>query len=101
VEHRKEDGFKYLPKKPVDWMVCDMVEQPARISQLILKWALGNYAKEFIFNLKLPMKKRYQETQKNIEYIRTELFKNGKNYVFSCKQLYHDREEVTCYLRIM
>ncbi len=28
VTHVREDGFRYRPKKAVDWLVCDMVEQP-------------------------------------------------------------------------
>jgi 23S rRNA (cytidine2498-2'-O)-methyltransferase len=34
VTHLRADGLSYLPKRPVDWMVCDIVEQPARIAAL-------------------------------------------------------------------
>ena len=27
VQHLKADGFTWRPQRPVDWMVCDMVEQ--------------------------------------------------------------------------
>jgi 23S rRNA (cytidine2498-2'-O)-methyltransferase len=30
VEHLKQDGFKYAPRKTVDWLICDMVENPPR-----------------------------------------------------------------------
>lgn len=59
IEHCAEDGFKFQPpkrKKKVDWLVCDMVEQPSRISLLIGKWLLNGWCRETIFNLKLPMK---------------------------------------------
>ena len=34
LEHRREDGFRFRPEQSVDWMVCDIVEQPARIAEL-------------------------------------------------------------------
>src|SRR5690606_40443253 len=27
VEHLRADGFHWQPPRPLDWMVCDMVEQ--------------------------------------------------------------------------
>src|SRR3546814_2947507 len=30
VEHLRADGFHWQPPRPLDWMVCDMVEQPRR-----------------------------------------------------------------------
>ena len=32
VTHLREDGFRYRPAHPVDWLVCDMVEQPRRVA---------------------------------------------------------------------
>ena len=65
IEHCAEDGFKFQPpkRKTIDWLVCDMVEQPIRISKLIAKWLINGWCRETIFNRKLPMKKRYQEVQ--------------------------------------
>ncbi len=100
VEHLKENGFKYRAKKPVDWLVCDMVEKPRRIAQLIIDWATFKLSQAFIFNLKLPMKKRFIEVEECLNLIRSELDSNGLNYILKCKQLYHDREEVTVYLKV-
>ncbi|PWV64370.1 23S rRNA (cytidine(2498)-2'-O)-methyltransferase RlmM [Plasticicumulans acidivorans] len=97
VEHRREDGFRYRPPQPVDWLVCDMVEQPARIARLIARWLADGDARQAIFNLKLPMKKRYAEVQRCREIIAETLA--GRAYRLSLKQLYHDREEVTGWLR--
>ncbi len=102
VEHLREDGFRYRPRKPVAWMVCDMVEKPARISRLASEWFSGGYASHCIFNLKLPMKSRYAEVRKCLESIEADLaaagLSRGTHYVLACRHLYHDREEVTCYL---
>ena len=64
VRHLREDGFRYRPRKPVDWMVCDMVEQPVRIAQLVAMWMREGWTDRCIFNLKLPMKKRFEEVER-------------------------------------
>mgnify|MGYP001136843751 FL=1 len=32
VDHLRADGFHWQPETPLDWMVCDMVEQPRRVA---------------------------------------------------------------------
>lgn len=98
VEHVRADGFRYLPPRPVDWLVCDMVEQPSRIAALIARWLAGGHCRQAMFNLKLPMKKRYEELQRCRAIIETALEEAGVSFQLAFKQLYHDREEVTGYL---
>ena len=64
VTYLRADGLTYLPKRPVDWMTCDIVEQPARIAMLVARWIGEGHARHAIFNLKLPMKKRFEETMR-------------------------------------
>jgi 23S rRNA (cytidine2498-2'-O)-methyltransferase len=99
IEHRREDGFRYAPPGPVDWMVCDMVEAPGRVARLVARWLAEGRCRECIFNLKLPMKKRWQELTRCRELIETELGRAGVGFGLRFKQLYHDREEVTGHLR--
>lgn len=98
VQHVRGDGFRYRPPKPVQWMVCDIVEQPIRIADLAARWLAQGWCERTIFNLKLPMKKRYQEVRRCLARIDEVLHDAGVAYRVSCKQLYHDREEVTVYL---
>jgi len=91
VEHLRTDGFRYRPKQPVDWLVCDMVEQPRRIAELIAQWLGTGACQRAIFNLKLPMKKRYEETQACLARVRAVASD------VRAKQLYHDREEITVF----
>ncbi|MEJ2380322.1 MAG: 23S rRNA (cytidine(2498)-2'-O)-methyltransferase RlmM [Gammaproteobacteria bacterium] len=95
VAHRREDGFRYRPPHPVDWMVCDMVEQPGRIADLAARWIERGWCRHTVFNLKLPMKQRYRELRRCLEHIDIRLQSARVPYHMSCKQLYHDREEVT------
>jgi 23S rRNA (cytidine2498-2'-O)-methyltransferase len=96
VKHRRDDGFHFTPTEPSDWMVCDMVESPSRIARLASGWIAQEWCRETIFNLKLPMKKRWEEVQRCRGIIDEAL--GGAGYFLRMKQLYHDREEVTCYL---
>ena len=101
VRHLREDGFRYRPKKPVDWMVCDMVEKPVRIAQLVALWMGEGFTERCIFNLKLPMKKRHEEVERCRAIIREALERNGRPFELKIKQLYHDREEVTGFCRFI
>jgi 23S rRNA (cytidine2498-2'-O)-methyltransferase len=73
-----------------------MVEKPLRIAELCAGWIATGDAERAIFNLKLPMKKRYEEVLLCQEAIAAILEKVP--YRLRVKQLYHDREEVTVYL---
>ncbi|MDG6301408.1 23S rRNA (cytidine(2498)-2'-O)-methyltransferase RlmM [Glaesserella parasuis] len=103
IEHYAEDGFKFQPPKgkQIDWLVCDMVEQPLRISKLIAKWLINGWCRETIFNLKLPMKKRYQEVQLCLDTIASLLEKQGLKFAIQAKHLYHDREEITIHIKLV
>jgi len=95
VTHRREDGFRFQPKKPVDWMVCDMVEQPRRVAELVARWLDEGWCRRCIFNLKLPMKKRYDETRLCLDLIRGRA--GARMIALRARQLYHDREEITVF----
>ncbi len=98
IEHLRVDGFTWKPRKTVEWMVCDMIEQPARIAPLMAEWIIGNRCRRSIFNLKLPMKQRHAELERCIGLIDAKMKAVGIKYTLRIKHLYHDREEVTCYL---
>jgi 23S rRNA (cytidine2498-2'-O)-methyltransferase len=98
VQHLKQDGFKYAPRKTVDWLVCDMVEKPSKVATLIGEWFAAGWCKHAIFNLKLPMKQRVAALDSALGGIRKRLDEEGVNFRMIAKQLYHDRDEVTVFL---
>jgi len=99
VTHLMADGFTYKPRPTVDWMVCDIVEKPARSASLLETWLGEGLCREAVVNLKLPMKQRYAEVRRLLERIADGFKARGIEVEIGCKQLYHDREEVTCHLR--
>jgi 23S rRNA (cytidine2498-2'-O)-methyltransferase len=98
VTHLRTDGLAFLPKRPVDWMVCDIVEQPARIAALVARWMGEGHARHAVFNLKLPMKKRYDEVRRCEAIVLESLARSRAKHALALRQLYHDREEVTAYV---
>lgn len=94
VQHLRADGFSWHPAKPLDWMVCDMVEQPSRVAARMAEWFREDWCRHAVFNLKLPMKKRWQETRLCLDRFAAQA---GKPLTIRAKQLYHDREEITVF----
>ena len=94
VDHLRADGFHWQPPRPLDWMVCDMVEQPRRVADRMAAWFREGWCRQAIFNLKLPMKKRWQETALCLERFAAQA---GMPLTVRARQLYHDREEITVF----
>lgn len=102
VKHYQMDGFKYVPaKQNVYWLVCDMIEKPQRVAKLMAQWLLSGYCKEAMFNLKLPMKGRYQQVLSDLQTMKDMFSENNVKYELYAKHLYYDREEVTVHARLL
>jgi 23S rRNA (cytidine2498-2'-O)-methyltransferase len=96
VNYQAADGFKYKPVDGhVDWLVCDMIEKPERVAQLMTDWLCSRKATSTIFNLKLPMKQRVQTVRALISTIIDTLDERQIKHQLSAKHLYHDRDEIT------
>jgi 23S rRNA (cytidine2498-2'-O)-methyltransferase len=94
IEHVRADGFTWKPAKMQDWLVCDMVESPRRVAARLSEWFAHRWCSHAVFNLKLPMKKRWDETRDCLAMFAEGA---GKPLVVRARQLYHDREEVTVF----
>ena len=97
VEHLRADGLTYRPRRSVEWMVCDMVLQPSRVAAVVAAWIADGACRRTIFNLKLPMKKRYEEVQRCATIIGETLRQRRVRHESRFRHLYHDREEITGY----
>ncbi|GAB6067841.1 23S rRNA (cytidine(2498)-2'-O)-methyltransferase RlmM [Methylothermus subterraneus] len=93
VEHVSADGFKWRPTRPVTWMFCDMIERPQQVTELVVQWLTRGWCQHALFNLKLPMQNRLPTLRAAILRLRR------AGLEVRVKHLYHDREEVTAYVR--
>ncbi|MCP1315873.1 MULTISPECIES: 23S rRNA (cytidine(2498)-2'-O)-methyltransferase RlmM [unclassified Halomonas] len=101
VDHLKEDGFVWAPETRLDWLVCDIVDKPIRVLTMVERWLINRWCREAIFNLKLPMKKRWDEVTRCLDRLEASLAEAGVRAEIRCRHLYHDREEVTVHVRLM
>jgi len=95
VEHLRADGFTFRPRHPVEWLVCDMVDKPARVLDLVARWFERGDCRAAVFNLKLPMKRRFEEVQLARNTLQERLSRLSGSWRIAARQLYHDREEIT------
>jgi len=96
VDHLRADGFQWQPRRRLDWMVCDMVEQPRRVAERMATWFREDWCRYAVFNLKLPMKKRWEETRICLEGFEQQAHRPLE---IRARQLFHDREEITVFAR--
>ncbi|GHB07032.1 23S rRNA (cytidine(2498)-2'-O)-methyltransferase RlmM [Salinicola rhizosphaerae] len=100
VEHLKEDGFVWEPPYRLDWLVCDIVDKPMRVIDMVERWLVKRWCREAVFNLKLPMKRRWQEVSRCLARLEQTLAANDVSAHIACRHLYHDREEVTVHVQL-
>ncbi|WP_104201626.1 23S rRNA (cytidine(2498)-2'-O)-methyltransferase RlmM [Billgrantia saliphila] len=101
VDHLREDGFVWEPPYRLDWLVCDIVDKPARVTAMVQRWLTRRWCREAVFNLKLPMRRRWEEVQRCLNGLETALLEAGVRSELHCRHLYHDREEVTVHVRLL
>jgi 23S rRNA (cytidine2498-2'-O)-methyltransferase len=90
IEHLEENGLKYLPSKPVDWMVCDMVMGARDTLKVLKTWLDADAMKHFIVNIKLPKSNPWPQVREALDLI------GGYGWALATGQhLLHDRSEIT------
>ncbi|MFA6093122.1 MAG: SAM-dependent methyltransferase [Elusimicrobiota bacterium] len=87
-----EDAFRFQPALPVDWLFCDVLEDPRKVLELLRRWVEQGACRRFVVNLKfgrqdpLPLLREAFSQQTGIA---------GRCKVLRARHLYHDREELT------
>jgi len=89
VTHLAEDAFKYTPASTVDWLFCDMVEDPERIVALVARWLKEARCRRFVVNLKFAR----QDPLGLLRLVDSDL--RPLCSLLRARHLYHDREELT------
>ncbi|NLF18538.1 MAG: rRNA methyltransferase, partial [Lentisphaerae bacterium] len=78
-----------------DWLLCDLIEDPNRvIEQILLPWLEAGWCRRFVVNLKVG-KMDPIEMLRRLRGIDA-MGLNRRCERFKIRQLFHDREEITC-----
>jgi len=93
--HERADGFTWRPPRPVDWLLCDMVDKPARVAARMETWLSQGWSQHAVFNLKLPMKRPWPVVRDLLQGLESRLAACRPGLAIRARQLYHDREEIT------
>ncbi|MBI5623530.1 MAG: rRNA methyltransferase [Elusimicrobia bacterium] len=92
ITHLREDAFKFAPESQVDWLFCDLLEDPARTLGLLERWAGSGWCGRFVANLKFGR-------NDPLPLLRKVLARDGvlagRCALLRARHLYHDREEFT------
>lgn len=94
IRHLKVDALTYQPyeAKRIDWFLCDVIENPFMILNVLHKWISQRWCHYFVVNLKvgrmdpIPLLKDIHDPKGVIAPLCPQLI---------ARQLYHDREEIT------
>ena len=95
IKHRREDAFGFRPPEgpPVDWLFCDLVEDPQHVVRhLISPWLLNRWCRRFVVILKfgradpLALLRSVKASDSPFVTTTTQLV---------VRHLYHNREEFT------
>jgi 23S rRNA C2498 (ribose-2'-O)-methylase RlmM len=90
IIHVKDNGLKFMPPEPVDWMVCDMV-MGARDTLSVLKaWHEQKAMRNFVVNVKLPKNNPWPQVSEALDLIETFGWAVARG-----RHLLHDRSEIT------
>ncbi|MCX5795039.1 MAG: rRNA methyltransferase [Elusimicrobia bacterium] len=92
IEARAEDAFRFRPRPAVDWLFCDLLDDPRKVIELLRRWVEGRWCSRFIVNLKFGRHDPLLLLQ--------EAFSERTGIARRCdllraRHLYHDREELT------
>lgn len=95
IAHRLEDAFKFRPAEgqAIDWLFCDLVEEPHHVMQnIVAPWLGEGWCRRFVINLKFG----HVDALALLREIRA----GGSPFVrhtsgLRVRHLYHDREEFT------
>ena len=90
LEHRREDGLRYRPPSPVDWLLSDMLVPPGVTLGLLRKWIGEGWMGRFIVNVKIPQRHPFSAVRPIEAFLAQAPVSRA-----GIRQLHHDRREVT------
>jgi len=97
VNHLCCDAFTWEPTSvPLDWLFCDMVEQPLVVIERIRTWFSRRWCRNAIVNFKYG----YSDPSKILELLHSRKGLKPFADTFLCRHLFHDRDEITVIAKV-
>jgi len=90
VAHLKDNGLKYQPDGPVDWLCCDMLLGSRESLRILSQWLEDDRMRHFVVNIKLPQANPWPAIAEALGLLQALSWP-----VTKAKHLYHDRQEIT------
>ena len=97
ITHVPEDAFHFRPptERRCDWMLCDIIEDPYRvIEHILMPWLDAGWCRRFVVNLKIGKMDPIALLRRLHSVELMGLSRRCERY--KVRQLFHDREEITC-----
>ncbi len=92
IEHLKENGLKYFPSQPVDWLCCDMVMASRESLKVLERWLEKKWMRHFVVNVKFPTQDAGVIVREALALLARH---ETRGATLKAKHLYHDRREIT------
>ncbi len=93
--HARTDAFRWQPPEPpVDWLVCDIIAEPERSAELLVRWANARWFRSAVLHLKIHGEAKPELARQTVAAVRGA----GYGYV-RAKQLRYDKNELTLLIR--
>lgn len=90
LEHRRENGYAFMPEKPADWMFCDMIARPLATLGLLERWLEQRACRHFVVNIKFRGKQ-----PGTVVSAANELLAKHNVSQRLVRHLFYDRNEIT------
>jgi hypothetical protein len=88
------DAFAYAPPSPIDWLVSDIVCEPARAITLVEQWLSAKRARNLVVTIKFKGREGYDALA-----VLNSIFDRAAPSFARVKQLAHNKNEVTVMVR--
>lgn len=92
--HARADAFRFEPDAPpVDWMLSDVIAEPEKSAELLLRWTERRWYRHAVVHLKFKGQERYGIARDLIEQM------SALGVVARAKHLAFDKNEITVLVR--
>jgi 23S rRNA (cytidine2498-2'-O)-methyltransferase len=97
IHHVRADAFVWTPPGGgVDWLLCDMVEQPLKVMRRVRSWLENRWCSYAVINFKYG----HADALKVLDMVGSSAGMGGVSRRIVCRHLFHDREEITVMVEV-